>query len=434
MNRQKQKRSRGLIFTAEGWQKFQTKKKNWERENKSGSKCTLEELSELTGLAYNTVLKIVERKRGVDKRSLVKFSMAFDLELSPSDYISLSSLNSSGDKPSTKKVDWDKLIEPPFFYGRTTELNLLEKWVVKDRCKLVTIQGIGGIGKTALCAKLVKQVEPEFERIVWRSLKTLPSLKELLADLLRVFCGESQLESDLSSNISCSLRQLISYLRSHHCLIVLDSLDAIMQGGAECGVYIKEYHDYGRLIRYLGETLHQSCLLLTTREKPQEVALMAGESLPVRCLRLDGLSKLAAQKILLASNISGTEAEQNRLIQRYSGHPLALKIVSQKINSTSNRKIALFFQQDNIMFEELRQLLSQHIERLSSLEQKILCKLAIFPEPVSFSRLRKDISFSVSSHKIVDSLESLWRRSLLVRKSTVLTMHPIINLYVTNNT
>ncbi|VEP12986.1 conserved hypothetical protein [Hyella patelloides LEGE 07179] len=434
MNRQKQKRSRGLIFTSEGWQKFQAKKQDWESENKSGIRCTLEELSELTGLAYNTVLKVVEREKGVDKRSLVKFSMAFDLELSPNDYISLSSLNSSDDKHAIKKVDWDEFIETPFFYGRTTELTLLEKWVVTDRCKLVTIQGIGGIGKTALCARLVKQVEHKFDYVIWRSLKTLPSLKELLADLLQVLFGESQLESNLSSNISCSLRQLISYLRSHRCLIVLDNLDAIMQSGAKCGAYIKEYHDYGRLIKYLGETLHQSCLLLTTREKPQEVALMAGEALPVRCLRLDGLSKLAAQKILLASNISGTEAEQNRLIQRYSGHPLALKIVAQKINSTSNRKIARFFQQDNIMLEELRQLLSQHIERLSSLERKILCKLAIFPEPVSFSGLRKEISLSVSSHKIIDSLESLSRRSLIVRKSAFLTMHPIINLYVTNNT
>ncbi len=34
MNRQKQKRRRGLIFTAEGWQKFQEKKLDWESKNK----------------------------------------------------------------------------------------------------------------------------------------------------------------------------------------------------------------------------------------------------------------------------------------------------------------------------------------------------------------------------------------------------------------
>jgi hypothetical protein len=145
MNRQKQKRSRGLILTAEGWQKFQAKKLDWESRNKSDTRCTLEELSELTGLAYNTVLKVMERRKGIDKRTLVKFLMAFDLELSSNDYISLSSFNKFSDKRAIKKVDWDELIELPFFFGRTTELTLLEKWLVTERCRLVTIQGIGGL-------------------------------------------------------------------------------------------------------------------------------------------------------------------------------------------------------------------------------------------------------------------------------------------------
>jgi hypothetical protein len=205
-----------------------------------------------------------------------------------------------------------------------------------------------------------------------------------------------------------------------------------MPSGTRCESSIRRYHDYGRLIRYLGETLHKSCLLLTTREKVKEVAFIEGEALPVRVLKLDGLPKPAAKKILIASGLLGTEAEQNRLIQRYLGHPLALKIVGQKICSTFNGEISRFLQQGNIVVEELQQLLSQHIERLSSLEREILDKLAICSEPVSFSGLRQHIPLSVSSHKIIDSLESLSRHSLLVKNSSIFRTDPIINLYLIN--
>jgi hypothetical protein len=69
MSQQKRRRSRGLVFTAEAWQKLLAKKQIWEHNHSSGKKCTLEDLSEITGLSYNTVLKVQERRQGVDKRS-----------------------------------------------------------------------------------------------------------------------------------------------------------------------------------------------------------------------------------------------------------------------------------------------------------------------------------------------------------------------------
>lgn len=433
MSHLKQKRSRGLIFTALGWQKFQTKKQDWENKNKLGNKCTVEELSELTGLSYNTVLKILDRRKGVDKRSLVKFAMAFALELNPNDYISLSSLKESGEDRAMKKVDWDRRIELPFFFGRTAELTLLEKWLVHERCRLVAIQGIGGIGKTALCIKLIEQIEHEFDCVVWRSLKEPLSLQAFLTDLLQVLFARSKTENTLTSDTNSCLRQLINYLRSHRCLLVLDNLNTLMLGGTKCGHYHKEYHKYSLLIKYIGEAVHTSCLLLTTREKPKEVAPIEGTTLPVRSLDLDGLSEQAAQKILLSFALSGTEAEQKELINRYSGHPLALTIVARQIQRNFNSKISLFLaKQDNISVEDFSQLCYQHIERLSDLEREIFYELAISLEPLSFSELRNNIPLSVSSYKIVESLESLSRRSLMLKKSEFLTIHPTLSLYFNN--
>ncbi len=36
------------------------------------------------------------------------------------------------------------------FYGRTSELATLQQWILQERCRLVAILGISGIGKTAI--------------------------------------------------------------------------------------------------------------------------------------------------------------------------------------------------------------------------------------------------------------------------------------------
>lgn len=434
MKKVKQKRIRGLIFSTEGWQKVHERKKRWEKKNKSGIKCTLEDLSEITGLAYNTVLKITERRRGVDKRSLVKFSMAFGIELTPDDYMSPRSLEGDSKKKASRNIDWDKPIRLPCFYGRTSELAVLTKWLVGDRCRLVTVQGLGGSGKTSLCVSLLKQIKNDFDYVIWRSLKDRKPLKELLIDLLQSLCSRHVQQSTLAeSNISTLLTQLINCLRLHRCLIVFDDLDKIMSPGQICGSYKQTHQDYAPLIRYLGESFHKSCLLLITREKSQEVAFMEGEDLPVRFLKLNGLASSAARKILLAAKLVGSEAEQNRLIQQYSGHSLVLTLVSQKINREFEGKISRFLQQDNFRHDDLSKLWDDHIERLSGLELEILDIIANFSESASFLKLRKHISLSVSSHEIIDALGSLARRSLLVTQAEFFSIDPLILTYLINN-
>ncbi len=49
--------------------------------------------------------------------------------------------------------DWGEEIDVSIFFGRSKELNLLKKYIIEDRCHLVTLLGMGGIGKTALSIK-----------------------------------------------------------------------------------------------------------------------------------------------------------------------------------------------------------------------------------------------------------------------------------------
>jgi transcriptional regulator with XRE-family HTH domain len=429
MTTQKRRRSRGLTFSISGWQKIEAKKKIWENNHKSGKKCTLEDLSEITGLSYNTVLKIQERRQGVDKRSLVKFSLSFDVELRPQDYVAPSFKPKSASKHTGEKVNWDRPIEISACYGRNRELALLEEWLVKDRCRLVTVQGIGGIGKTTLCVKLVDQVERKFDRVIWRSLKDKSSLKELLIELLRAVTGQSRSNDTPESSINSYIRLLVKHLRSHKYLIVLDGLEAIMLSGELCGFYCPECQEYSDFIKYLGETLHQSCLLLVTREKPKEVKLVEGELVPVRSLNLTELPKQAAQEILLALDLLGTEAEQTSLIEKFCGHPLALKMVGKQIHRTCDRQIAQFLKQE-IIVQELQEHWRKHLTRLSVIERKVLSTLANCEESPCFSSLKQKLPASVSATQVIDSLESLLGRSLIVNQSAAFRIYPQLLMYM----
>ncbi len=81
MSLQNLRRKRGVILTAQGWQKLQGAKHDSENQSNFGTRYTLTELSERTGLAPLTVAKVLERVDGVDKRTLEYFFRAFNLDL-----------------------------------------------------------------------------------------------------------------------------------------------------------------------------------------------------------------------------------------------------------------------------------------------------------------------------------------------------------------
>jgi flagellar biosynthesis GTPase FlhF len=72
------------------------------------------------------------------------------------------------------KIDWGEAIDVSIFYGRTNELNQLQKWVIQDKCRLIALLGMGGIGKTALSVKLAQLAQDSFEFVIWHSLRDSP--------------------------------------------------------------------------------------------------------------------------------------------------------------------------------------------------------------------------------------------------------------------
>ena len=166
-----------------------------------------------------------------------------------------------------QRHDWGEAIDVSRFYGREQEIKTLEKWILTDNCRLITVVGMGGIGKTALSVKLAELVKNEFDCLIWRSLRNATSVEDLLKDLIG-FLSESR-QIVLGNSLEKQISQLIDCLRASRCLIVLDNLESILDSDKKAGNYREGYQGYGQLLRCVGDTRHQSCFLVTTREKPK---------------------------------------------------------------------------------------------------------------------------------------------------------------------
>jgi WD40 repeat protein len=338
------------------------------------------------------------------------------------------------------RIDWGEATELYGFQGREAELAQLQAWIVPPLhhppCKLVTIVGMGGMGKTTLAVKLVEQLQQSgFEQIIWRSLRNAPPLNILLADLLD-FLGEHQQTADhAAKDISLQISELFQYLRTMRCAIVLDNVETILQSGERPGGYRSGYEGYETLLRQMGESRHQSCILLTSRERLREVTLLEGGNLSVRSLYLTRLDDLASKAIFQQrGDFIGTPADWNSIIQQYAGNPLALKIVAAAVEELFNRNLTKFVEllhSQIIIFDDIRDLLDRQFARLTALESEVTMWLAINREFVTFEELQSDLLGIDAKRDLTKTLESLIRRSLIETKTGKFTLQPVVMEYIT---
>lgn len=161
--------------------------------------------------------------------------------------------------------DWEGVIDARSC-DRQQELQTLKRWILGDRCRLIGIFGLGGMGKTTLSIKLARQMQSQFEYVIWRSLQHSPPLNALIADILPILTPNETAE--------VSINRLIVQLRATRCLLCLDRVESILQRG---GQYRSGYEDYRYLCDRISDEPHQSCLVMTGRQKPADFALREGK-------------------------------------------------------------------------------------------------------------------------------------------------------------
>jgi WD40 repeat protein len=322
--------------------------------------------------------------------------------------------------------------------GRNKELEQLETQIVRDKKRVIAIAGMGGIGKTHLSMQLIKNLQGKFDFIVWRSLRDAIPLTKLLEGIIQ-FLSQSQEIGLITSDISSDDRLftlLLPCLKNKSCLIVLDNLETIFQAGVQGGEYKEGYENYKKFFEIIGQSSHQSCLLITSRETPKEIMHMVDKELPVVTINLDGLSAIDAWKILRSKEIEISDKhieDLEDLRDKYSGNPFALQQVAAIIKNGVFRNIKEFLDADEVVFDTVLDLLNSQFERLSSHEKDVLFWLSVMREPVVYSELQEDIiDIDSSSITLIDTIRSLTRRSLIEITRNGFTLHSLVMEYVTN--
>ena len=218
------------------------------------------------------------------------------------------------------------------FFGREEELTQIAKQLQNSSCRLLTLVGPGGIGKTRLALEAAAQQMEEFPQgVFFVSLASISSpdlLASALADALRFsFHGREDPK-----------QQLFNYLREKKLLCLLDNFEHLVEAAAQ--------------LREILQSAPQVKLLVTSRARlnlqEEWVLDIEGLSFP-RDETKDGLDGYSAAQLFLESarrvkaDFSPSADERRsvtRICQLVEGMPLGLELAAAWARVLSCQEIA----------------------------------------------------------------------------------------------
>jgi WD40 repeat protein len=339
--------------------------------------------------------------------------------------------------------DWGEMPAIDLFVGRADEVAQLTAWLIPASeqgaplARIISVLGMGGMGKTTLVAQVTKAVTPAFDVVIWRSLLNAPPLAELLQNWLQILSRQTVPVRPEAQDEQ--LRLLLKHLCQKRCLLVLDNVESIFEAEdaqGRAGVTRPGYGGYDHLFQLVGNSDHHSCLVLTSREQPYALTRLGRQTQVttgrIRLLTLTGLDLRAGQALLQSNGLDTSTEETALLIESYSGNPLALQITAATIADFFDGDVTAFRQTEGAVFDGIRLVLDQQFARLSPLQRDILIWLALEREAIPLQRLRSNLGPSVSMQQLLEALQALQNRSLLEKRGDGLRLQNVIIEYSTD--
>jgi len=312
------------------------------------------------------------------------------------------------------------------FVGREQALQQLEQMVLWERKRLVTVFGLGGQGKTTLVANFAtllcnrvlhsdggREASPSqkpFQRVLWYACHNAPSLVDILCYWLQQL--SIQIPAGDANRPAQLFVLLFNYLQRESVLLILDNFESFLRAEVNAGAYQREHLEIEHLLERFTSSSHRGTLVLTSREQPLSLVRLANNPM-VAMIELKGMVTEDATMLLHHCQLSGEAAEFKTLTTRYSGNPLALKIVAETIRELFAGDLSAFLAEETLIVDDIRHLLDQQFARLSDLEVEIMLWLAIERGAVTPQQIWDNLVQPPPRNLFYEALRSLQRRFLI---------------------
>jgi hypothetical protein len=375
--------------------------------------------------------------RSVGADLFQKLSQAFEQKLTKNNlrsvlknYSYLRTLTNQRHQPSSTVTDFGKVIDIPAFYGRNQELRNLSQAILEHHCRLTSIFGMKGIGKTTLSIQLTQQILESFEFVSWQSLDSFSSFKELIQHDLKLFPTQDSIEP--LKKVTTQIYSLISCFKKYRCLFVLDDFETVLS--PHPNQENTQENPYLQLLQHISQENHQSCFVIVSQRQPEIIEQLLIHNPYIYTQQLRGLT-LEASWMLIRNQIDTTSSQQDwqTLYNYYDGNPLILKIVAsiiQEYFGGSLKEFVTYLQYEPILFDEIKNLLLPQLNSLTPEDQSVMYWLAIRQRVRSVEELSDLMVDLQQPQEIATILRSLKRRSLVERDGDGFTQQPVIREYL----
>lgn len=223
-------------------------------------------------------------------------------------------------------------VSPTPLFGREHELDLIPRQLLEPACRMLTLTGPGGIGKTRLAIEVGRALEPRFaDGVYFISLAGVgapESIPPAVADALGLgFSGPADL-----------IVQLGNFLHDRETLLIFDNMEHLLDGGELLGQILQE--------------THRVKMIVTSREqlRLQWEWLFEVQGLPLpeendsHAFESNSAIQLFVQRAQQASQDFSLETEDPsaivKICRMVGGLPLAIELAASWARILSVREIA----------------------------------------------------------------------------------------------
>jgi len=318
-------------------------------------------------------------------------------------------------------------LELSSFVGRRHEIAETKSLLASSR--LLTLVGIGGVGKTRLALRVAASVHSEFVDGAW-----LVELDEVrtasrLIDVVAATLGLRD-QSDLP------LREiLLDYLSTRDILLILDNCEQVVDAVADLATALLQQNPNMRILATSREPLAIAGEA-TLRVPPLTVPDPDRESSLQGLPRYDAVSLFTERATAAVSTFTLTDANKSavsRICHRLDGLPLPIELAAARLHAMSPEQILQRLSDRYALLtrgsrgapsrqQTLRLCVDWSYDLCTPLEQLTWARLSVFSGSFGLDAAEYACGEDVQPEALLDSVASLVDKSILIREEHGVTV------------